>query len=534
MQSTNKPLPYLVPFAQNDAARTEIPATTADATRFSQQLGSPPLTGMPPEAGGVPPQLSDFNGAMNQLARVPWWTLLGGRFAYDADWATNSLIGGYPRGAVLPAALGSGAVGIGEWYNTTEDNTANPDTVGTGWVPGYQYGATSLTAQTGGTVVLTPAQAAKTTLRISGTLTSNLIIVVPDWVYAWSVYNTTTGAFSVSIKNAATAAVVVPQDGLMADIRSDGTSVTRVEQAIPVASQIAAGVQRNATSAEVQAFSSTTLTVTPGTLGVAIPQATTSAVGRVRLATVPEASGDSAALAVTPAGLTAVAEGKANLAGAAFTGSISSTGTITSGERFASSTPNVVLAAGSPGAVILRPNGPGSETGEVRVNAAGALASPSTITSAGSFLSSTVNVVLAPVSTGTVLFRPNGAGSTVGEARIGATGAMVVAGALTAGGGFQNGSSRTVKDHVSDIDPAQALQNVLALRGVLYRYRGAEEVRAGYYAEEVRELRPEAVTEAGEDSFSPLLLEDAQMLPDHTGAIQELYRMVRELQEKQK
>lgn len=497
MQSTNKPQPFLVPFAQNDGSRTEIPATTPDATRFSQSLGSPPLTGMPPEAGGVPPQLTDFNGAMNQLARVPWWSLAGGRFAYDGPWATDALIGGYPRGAVLPAALGAGAVGIGEWYNTTENNTVNPDTVGTGWVPGYQYGATALTAQTGGTVVLTPAQAAKTTLRISGALTSNLIIVVPDWVYAWSIYNTTTGAFSVSIKNAATAAVVVPQDGLMADIRSDGTSVTRVEQAIPVASQIAAGVQRNATAVEAQAFSSTTLTITPNTLGAAIPAATTAAVGRVRLATEAEAGGvTSATLAVTPAGLAqtkaiswitglqTALNGKASLTGAAFTGPISVTHNST----------NEYLTTDRAGYVFFWFNNGDGSTG------------------------------LFDVGNGTNAMRYQRAGSGAWELR----------GAVTATGGFQNGSSQTVKDHVDDIDPAQALRNVLALRGVLYRYHDSDVVRAGYYAEEVRKARPEAVTEAEEGSLSPLLLEDAQMLPDHTGAIQELYRMILELQEKSK
>lgn len=204
MQSTNRPAKFLVPFAQNDSARVEIPATTADATRFSQSLGSPPLTGMPPEAGGVPPQLEDFNGAMNQIARGVWWALGGGRFAYDSDWANNGLIGGYARGAVVPAALGAGSVGLGEWYNNTEGNTADPDAVGTGWVPGYNYGTTALINQTGGTVTLTPAQAAKRKITITGTLTSNLVIVVPNWIYDWNFYNATGGAFTVTVKNAAT------------------------------------------------------------------------------------------------------------------------------------------------------------------------------------------------------------------------------------------------------------------------------------------------------------------------------------------
>lgn len=226
MQSTNQPAKFLVPFAQNDSAKVEIPATSADPTRFSQSLGSPPLTGMPPEAGGVPPQLEDFNGAMNQIARGVWWALGGGRFAYDAAWATDTLIGGYARGSVLPAALGTGMVGMGEWYNNTEANTADPDVLGTGWVPGYHYGSTALTGQTGGTVTLTPAQAAKRVITVAGTLTSNLVLVLPGWIYSWRIVNNTGGAFTVTVKNAATAAVEIPQNGAPTIVNCDGTQVS--------------------------------------------------------------------------------------------------------------------------------------------------------------------------------------------------------------------------------------------------------------------------------------------------------------------
>lgn len=225
MQSTNKPAPYLIPFAQNDSAKVEIPATTSDPTRFSQSLGSPPLTGMPPEAGGVPPQLEDFNGALNQPARVAWWMLGGNRFGFDATWANDPLIGGYARGAMLPAALGSDSVGMGDWLNNTENNTANPDTNGTGWVPGYAYGLTSV-AITGGTVTLTPAQAHKRVLYLTGTLTSNAVVVVPGWIYDWTVHNFTGGAFTVTVKNAATPGVIIPQNGAPTPVRCDGTACT--------------------------------------------------------------------------------------------------------------------------------------------------------------------------------------------------------------------------------------------------------------------------------------------------------------------
>lgn len=266
MQSTNQPAKFLVPFAQNDSARVEVPATTTDATRFSQSLGSPPLTGLPPEAGGVPPQLEDFNGALNQIARGVWWALGGGRFGYDAAWATDTLIGGYARGAVLPASLGGGSAGMGEWYNNTDNNTANPDTDGTGWVPGYHYGATALTGQTGGTITLTPAQAAKTVITVAGTLTSNLVLVVPAWVYRWTIYNTTTGAFTVSVRNPTSAAVTIPQDGTPTDVRGDGTNVTRTTVTVPNASTTVAGIARLATVAETASAADGNIVVTPAGL----------------------------------------------------------------------------------------------------------------------------------------------------------------------------------------------------------------------------------------------------------------------------
>ncbi|AVO24276.1 hypothetical protein [Xanthomonas phage XPV2] len=235
MQSINQPQKILVPFAQNDSAKVEIPVTTTSPGRFSQTLGSPPETALPPESGGTPPQLPDFNGAMNQQSRLAWWMMAGGRFAFDATWANNTYVNGYPRGAVLPAAIGAGLIGMGEWYNNAEANTADPDVNGAGWVPGYHYGVTALTGQTGGTLTLSPALAAKRTLTIAGTLTSNLVVVLPTWVYTWRIVNNTGGAYTVTVKNAATTGVVIPQNGVSTTVHCDGTQVSFDSPNIPAA-----------------------------------------------------------------------------------------------------------------------------------------------------------------------------------------------------------------------------------------------------------------------------------------------------------
>lgn len=219
MQQANQPPKFLQPLAQNDASKADIPVTSPDDTRASQSLGFPPRTGQPPEAGGVPPQLPDMNGVLNLASRPGWWAQLGGRFGYDSTFATDPLINGYPQGATLPAGDG-----LGDWISTANDNAVNPDTVGTGWVPGYSYGATALASQTGGTVTLTPAQARKRVLTVAGTLTSNLVLVVPNWRYDWTVYNNTGGAFSVTVRTAGGSGAVVAQNGAPTPVLCDGTN----------------------------------------------------------------------------------------------------------------------------------------------------------------------------------------------------------------------------------------------------------------------------------------------------------------------
>lgn len=295
-------------------------------------------------------------------------------------------------------------------------------------------------------------------------------------------------------------------------------ALATVVVAVPDASESVKGIQRNATQSEANAGALDNATMTPlktaGAIAQQVPAATTVVAGRVRLATVPEAGATSSAvLAVTPAGLAqtktiswinglqAALDAKFNTAGGVVQGPLTMGGELR-------------LRGSDSG---------GSDLGGVIVLYRNSADTVSRFYQTHGNTSWSLNALNDAQQYG---------GSLVSFQRT--TLATTFGGSATAAGGFQNGSSRTIKDHVADIEPAQALRNVLALRAVTYRYHGCDVVRAGYYAEEVRESRPEAVTDAGEGSFSPLLLEDAQMLPDHTGAIQELYRMILELKEKSK
>lgn len=237
MQQSGIVAKFLVPFAQNDSAKVEIPVTSSDSTRASQSLGFPPLTMQPPESGGVPPQGEDFNGAMNQVARVAWWLMSGNRFPFDSTFAVASQIGGYAKGATLPSADLQGA-----WVSTADNNTINPDTdTGlTGWVPSFQYGVTALTGLTGGTVTLTGAQVCKSRITLAGALTSNLTLVFPTWVHNWTLTNNTSGNYTVTAKTSGGSGVVILQNGSATPIVGDGTNIVQPVQNVLVAPSQAA------------------------------------------------------------------------------------------------------------------------------------------------------------------------------------------------------------------------------------------------------------------------------------------------------
>lgn len=497
MQSTNTPAKVLTPLAEQDSSRAELPNTTSDPTRASQTQGFPPLTGQPPEAGGVPPQLPDMNGALNMASRLGWWGQLGGRWAFDGSFANNSAINGYPRGAMLMSADFTG-----EWLSTSEANTANPDTTGTGWVPGYHYGATTLASQAGGTVVLTPAQAAKTTLFINGTLTSNLIVEVPAWIREWTVYNGTSGAFTVSIRTPGRPAVVVPQGSVPSLVRGNGTDVAVATLDVPLASTTVAGRTRYATAAETIAGSIQDAANTP--FGLAQLTATTARNGLMRFATDAEYNtGAETSRAVTPAQVS----GKANRDNPVFTGTVR----VESG-LFVGAAQGVLAAQNTGGAVNLRPNGAGTTSGEFSVLTDGSASASGAITAG--------NGTFAGAGT-QMLLRPTGRTNTPGEVTITASG-VFLAGVVSANGGFDTPSSREIKN---DLGPfPYGLEDVMALAPVRYAYKDDPDQRArlGFYLEDVREVAPEV---AGASA-----IQEHQIIPMLVAAVQELTARVRELE----
>jgi hypothetical protein len=119
-----------------------IPVTSVSPLA-SQTLGFPPATSRPSGAGGTPPDIGDFNGALNYATLWTQWVQAGAPVGYDSAFSTA--IGGYPNGAILASAT------FGQrWISTVDNNTSNPDAGGANWRDLFWNGAASLNAGTAG------------------------------------------------------------------------------------------------------------------------------------------------------------------------------------------------------------------------------------------------------------------------------------------------------------------------------------------------------------------------------------------------
>lgn len=89
--------------------------------------GFVPLNATNVLAGGVPPSVQDMNGVLNAFSANIQWHQAGGWYQFNVSFA--SAIGGYPAKAVLLNSAGTGF-----WFNTTDNNSTNPDAGGAGWI----------------------------------------------------------------------------------------------------------------------------------------------------------------------------------------------------------------------------------------------------------------------------------------------------------------------------------------------------------------------------------------------------------------
>src|SRR5580658_8309931 len=118
-------LPPIVPqpFAENAPPGNinAIPNTTGVSGLASYDQGFPTVTMQPVVAGGIPPEGQDFNGILFAITAHLYYLQSGQRWQFNATVA--AAIGGYPVGAIVAMADGTG-----EWVNYVANNSTNPDT----------------------------------------------------------------------------------------------------------------------------------------------------------------------------------------------------------------------------------------------------------------------------------------------------------------------------------------------------------------------------------------------------------------------
>lgn len=238
MELSSTPSKLPLPFASS-GGKTAIPvASQIGITPGAASLtdGFPPLTRTPIEAGGVPPSGLDMNGILYELSNCVRWSNAGGQYQWDSAFATDPNTGGYPHGAFV---LSTDAQGF--WISTADNNTANPETATATpvWSPrGFEDVTTVPMASSN--VTLTPLQAARPVIVITGVLTANLNLIFPVFIKEWSVINNATGAFSVTCKTASGSGVVI-NNGASQLIYGDGDNIVSMRV-----------VPSNVTSASIQ------------------------------------------------------------------------------------------------------------------------------------------------------------------------------------------------------------------------------------------------------------------------------------------
>ncbi|MCS6455927.1 hypothetical protein NX868_10175 [Burkholderia thailandensis] len=228
MQANQTPTLVPLAFAAGGAFNTIPEASQIGTNPGGASLvdGFPPLTRTPIAAGGIPPSGLDMNGILNLITQSTRWAHGGGRYAFNSAFAADTNVGGYPAGAMLMSADG-----FGTWLSLVDNNSDNPDTgPGTKWAPSQAYGFSAISGLTNVNVTLTPAQAMKSRIVLTGALTGNVQIILPAWTREWTIVNNTTGAFTITVKTASGTGVTIPAGA--ARVVCDGTNVTQPAESI--------------------------------------------------------------------------------------------------------------------------------------------------------------------------------------------------------------------------------------------------------------------------------------------------------------
>jgi microcystin-dependent protein len=210
---------FTVPFAKN-GSRTAIPDANQPSGEVSYNTGFGPdyerQLGVDPLAKNI--EREDFNQSLFDATQALQEFQAGlGTVPFNATLAAALSPAGYPKGAIIPRAEFDGF-----WISTAANNSTDP-TAGGSWQPTSVVGSFTQ-ALTNVNVTISVNNAAYPRINLSGVLTANVTVTLPNWVYNWDVTNNCTGAFTVTLKTAAGTGIVVSQ-GKASAIFGDGTNI---------------------------------------------------------------------------------------------------------------------------------------------------------------------------------------------------------------------------------------------------------------------------------------------------------------------
>lgn len=136
------------------------------------------------------------------------------------------------------------------------------------------FSASTVNVAGSGNITLTTAQAASQTLLLTGAITANIQVIVPQASRHWTVLNQTTGAFTVTVIQPTGTGIIIPQNGLPYSIYSDSVSVNF--SAPDITLYAPAGGTSDAITASYYGCQNTLTDGFTVTLGVTTPNATTT------------------------------------------------------------------------------------------------------------------------------------------------------------------------------------------------------------------------------------------------------------------
>ena len=123
------------PFANGGDRETiaNSPSST-EQQKANFQTGFPPITQVPKELGGIPPDRTGFNGIFYTTSGHLYNLQLGKLYTFNQDLSTA--IGGYPLGSILSYINTNGSI---EYLQSTKNNNTDnfltdPSVIGTSWV----------------------------------------------------------------------------------------------------------------------------------------------------------------------------------------------------------------------------------------------------------------------------------------------------------------------------------------------------------------------------------------------------------------